>query len=162
MDLKLTSPVLAALVLFAACCPHPIHAASPDNPCTFVTSAQVSAALGVTMADAKREAPTLCQWQPANSPNPLTTKRAAVVLVAARAYAFAKAPIAHGFTSTPASGVCDEAIYSIAHDSSGSTTAALYAKKASVYFVVHVYGVADQSKAMDMEKTLAVEACAAM
>ena len=59
----------------------------------------------------------------------------------------------------PASNVGDDAVYAVSVDASGYSTAQLHVKKGSTYFVVHVYGFPDQTKVMEIEKSLALQVC---
>jgi hypothetical protein len=59
----------------------------------------------------------------------------------------------------PASGICDDAVYAVSAGVTPGADTSLYVKKGSSYFVVHIYGFPDQAKVMDMQKTLATQAC---
>ena len=72
---------------------------------------------------------------------------------------FAKTPVVSSTKAVPASGVGDDAVYAVSVDASGYSAAQLFVKKGSTYFVVHVPGFPDQTKAMAIEKTLALQAC---
>ena len=130
------------------------YAAPETDPCSLLTQQQVGAALGTNVEAAHRVAPRLCEWSAPNQPNSINAKKVAITISNERAYGFAKTPVVSDVKATPASGICDDAVYSLA-----AGTASLYVKKGTSYFVVHVYGFPEQNKVMAMEKTLAVQAC---
>jgi hypothetical protein len=135
----------------------PAWAAS--DPCSLLTPAQVSAVLG-TPVEAAKDSPLLCSWSAPGPPNPMNAKKVALVLSTARAFGFAKTPVASSAKTMPASGVGDDAVSSIAVGVDPGPGTALYVKKGNSYFVIHVYGIPDQAQVMAMEKTLALEVCA--
>ena len=53
----------------------------------------------------------------------------------------------------------DDAVYAVTPGVTAGLGTSLYVKKGNSYFVVHVYGFPEQTKAMGMEKTLAIQAC---
>ena len=76
-----------------------------------------------------------------------------------RAFGYAKTPVVSSVKTMPASCICDDAVYAVTPGVSPGLGTSLYVKKGSSYFVLHVYGFPDQTKAMAMEKTLALQAC---
>ena len=159
MNSKLKSiAVIVAVFFLAMCLSAPAYAAPPTDPCSLLTQAQVSTVLGTDVEPGKRVAPTMCGWS-AQKPNSSNAKKVALLISNANAFGFAKTPVVGSESAAPASGICDDAVYSFpAGIKSGSATA-LYVKKGSSYFTVHVYGFPDQATAMKMEKTLALDAC---
>jgi hypothetical protein len=161
MNLRLTCSVILGisfgLMLCSAQTAHP--GGSATDPCSLLTQAQVSAVLGTNVEAAKRVTPGMCGWSAPNQPNSINAKKIAVVMSNARAFGFAKTPVVSSEKAEPANGVCDDAVYSFPTGSKSGLATALFVKKGSSYFAVHVYGVPDQVKAMAMEKTLAVDAC---
>lgn len=153
---------LAAVVLlfsFSICSGRGAHGAPPPDPCSLLTQAQVSAVLGATVEAPQHVAPTLCQWSTPKPPNPANARRVMLTISSERAFGFAKTPVAKSTKAVPASGIGDDAVYAISADAAGYSTAQLHVKKGDAYFVVHVYGFPDQTKIMELEKTLAQQAC---
>src|SRR6266567_6181770 len=70
------------------------------------------AVFGINVDPAQRIAPKLCQWSAPNQPNSMNAKKVAITLVDARAFGYAKTPITKSVTTTPASGIGDDAVYS--------------------------------------------------
>ncbi|HTC62136.1 MAG TPA: hypothetical protein VK709_04790 [Candidatus Saccharimonadales bacterium] len=153
---------LAVLVFFCAlniCSPRAAHAAPASDPCALITQAQVSAVLGATVGAPQHDAPTMCQWSTSTQPNSMNVKKVVLILSRERAFGFAKTPISSSEKAVPASGIGDDAVYAVAAGVPAGPNTSLFVKKGNSYFVVHVYGVPDQAKVMDMEKTLATQAC---
>jgi hypothetical protein len=155
------SSIVAFVLLFilSVCGSRPTYAAPPSDPCALLTQARVSAVLGVSVEVAQHVAPTLCQWSAPNQPNSINAKKVALTISNERAFGYAKTPVVKSVKTIPASGICDDAVYALTPGVTPGLGVALYVKKANSYFVVHVYGFPDQTKAVDMEKTLAVQAC---
>jgi hypothetical protein len=133
--------------------PRATLAAAPTDPCSLLTTAEVSAALGVTVP-APKPPGKICRWAPADS----KPGGPAVVLTLqdAQAFEFAKAPASSAnVTKTPVSGIGDDAVF----NTIGVVTAMLMVKKGETYFEVHVYGFpVEETKAR--ETTLAREVVA--
>lgn len=140
---------IGALFVLVACTSRPAYCA-PD-PCSLLTQAHVSAALGVQVGEGRLVVPTICEWAAPGESAP-RAKKVLITLQGPQAFAYAKMPVGHGITKTPVSGIGDDAVY-------GTTPGAptvLTVKKGNVVFVVHVTGLPDdQTKAK--EKTLALE-----
>jgi hypothetical protein len=132
---------------------------APSDPCALLTQAEVSAILGTNVEVAQRIAPTLCQWSAPNQPNSMNGKKVTITVSNETAFGYAKTPITKSVKTIPASGIGDDAVYAIMGGVTPGLGTSLYVKKANSYFVVHVYGFPDQSKAMAMEKALAIQAC---
>jgi hypothetical protein len=79
-----------------------------------------------------------------------------------RAFGYATTPVVSSVKTLPASGICDDAIYTVSPGVTPGLGASLHVKKGSSYFVLHVYGFPDQSKAMATEKSLAIQACSSL
>jgi hypothetical protein len=160
MDSKYSALAVVAFLFSLSICSSHVASASPAlDPCSLLTQAQVSAALGATVEAPQRVAPTLCQWSTLKQPNSINIKKAIVSISSERAFGFAKAPVASHTKAVPANGVGDDAVYVVSVDASGQSTVQLDIKKGSTYIVVHVYGFPDQPKVMEIEKTLALQAC---
>jgi hypothetical protein len=151
--------LLIALISFTLtfCGTPAAYGAPPSDPCSLLTQAQVSAVFGVNVEPAQHIAPRLCQWSAPNQPNSMNAKKVTVVLQDARAFSYAKTPITQKITTTPASGIGDDAVYSTLPGVTPGLGITLNVKKGDSYFAVHVYGFTGEAKAMAMEKTLALE-----
>lgn len=160
MDSKY-SPVVGFALLCALCiCWSPaVYAVPTSDPCSLLTQAQVSAVLGVDVEAPQHVAPKLCQWSAPNQPNSINAKKVALTISNERAFGYAKTPVVSSVKTVPASGICDDAVYAVTTGVASGLGTSLYVKKGNSYIVVHIYGFADQTKAMDMEKTLATQAC---
>ncbi len=153
---------LAAVVFllsFGICSARDAYGAPPPDPCSLLTQAQVSAALGAIVEAPHLDAPKLCRWATPKQPNPVNARTVILTISSERAFGFAKTPVVSSTKAVPASDVGDDAVYAVSVDASGYSTAQLYVKKGGAYFVVHVYGFPDQTKIMEIEKTLALQAC---
>ena len=146
--------VFRALCVLAACGSYASYGAPASDPCSLLTPAQVSAVLGVDVEAGHRIAAKACEWSAPGQPTP-NAKKVTVNVQDARAFEYAKMPVGHGITKTPASGIGDDAVYS----TTPSLGPVLTVKKAGVAFVVHVYGFPlDQiDEIKNKEKTLALE-----
>jgi hypothetical protein len=121
-------------------------AQSATAPCSLLTSAQVTAAVGVSVGAAQPIANTGCSW---TAPHMIVT----VSLWDGSKWDRMKTP-APGMNRTPVSGLGDDAFYTMLGSASGNQIATLSVKKGSTAYLIKVYGpnVTDQ---MSMEKTLA-------
>ncbi|HXY32394.1 MAG TPA: hypothetical protein VEI06_16955 [Gemmatimonadaceae bacterium] len=130
----------------------PVSHTDPNDACSLLTQAQVSAALGLTMDMGRRVVynnPKMCAWAPpggatANGP------KVTLTLVTSDAFDRSKTP-ANGATMTPVKGVGDEAFYI----TGAGTTTALSVRKGTSTFQVRVGGFQGE-KAMQIAKTLAM------
>ncbi len=131
--------------------------AAPIDACALITQAEVSAALGVTVAAGKHEVepdPNQCIWIEAGK-DMGTGKLAALALETPLRFKFETAPM-KGMKLEPLPGVGDAAVYIIG---TGVFPPALSVKKGESAFQVRVQGFPnDQIKAM--EKALALKAVA--
>jgi hypothetical protein len=160
MNLNYPSLVSSAFLCASSLCSSPTaYAVPPSEPCSLLTQAQVSAALGIEVEAAQHIAPTLCQWSAPNQPNSINGKKVVLSISNERAWGYAKTPVVSSVTTMPASGICDDAVYTTIKGVTPGLGTALYLKKGNSYFVIQVYGFPDQAKAMAMEKTLATQAC---
>ena len=123
--------------------------AAPPDPCSLLTAAQVSAALGATAGEGKAVTPTYCQW---TAPG----KTVALTISDAQRFAYAKMPVnSPSITKTPVSGVGDEAVYGTTAGQAASITV----KKGDSYFAVNLMGV-PMSNAQAVATQLAKEVLA--
>jgi hypothetical protein len=148
---------LVALVL-ATCltvvCGVARAAAAPTDPCSLLSQAQVSAALGVSVGAGKATG-KICRWagpagQPGRSPALVLTMQDA------KAFEFAKAPSKSAtLVKTSAPGIGDDAVINTV----GVVTATLTVKKGDTYFELLVY-VFPVDETRTKETTLAKEVVA--
>ena len=113
----------------------PANASPPGDPCSLLTPAQVSGALGIEVGAGQPIATTVCEWGLPGAPS-LKTKKVTVTLESEAAFANAKLPVGHGIIKVPATGIGDDAVF-------GTTpkyATTLAVKKGDVYFIVHVWG----------------------
>ncbi len=160
MHSKYSSFAAVAFFCFLGICsPNATHAATASDPCSLITQVQVSAVLGISVETPQHTAATMCEWSAPSQPKTANAKKAVLIISRERAFGFAKSPIVSSEKAIPASGIGDDAVYAVAAGISPGPNTSLYVKKGSSYFVVHVYGIPDQTKVMAMEKALAAEAC---
>lgn len=130
--------------------------AAPPNPCSLLTTAEVSAVLGVNVGAGQNRASTLCEWSEPGKSGP-GGKKVTLTMQEARAFEYAKMQIGGGITKTQASGIGDDAVFG----TTPKVAAVLTVKKGDVVFVVRVYGFPiDPGKTLEevqaKEKTLAL------
>lgn len=161
MKTKIAVAVATWLVLLATALV--VHAAPPSDACSLLTSAQVSAVLGVSVGGGEKIAPSstsVCGWE---VPGEKKMDRKRVVLsiytqmgsrTPLQRFNAAKTPV-QGITKESVSGVGDEAIFAT---TPGLGTGLIF-RKGDAAFDLRVYGFAiDQLKAK--EKTLAQDVLA--
>jgi hypothetical protein len=146
--------VLAMCLGLVCAVPRAADAARGD-PCSLLTQAQVSAALGVSVSAGKPAGSKICRWA-APGGRPGVSPALVLTIHDAKEFEFAKAPAKNSsLVKTPAPGIGDEAVLNTV----GTVTAVLFVKKGDTYFELHVYGFPiDQTKTL--ETTLAKEAVA--
>jgi hypothetical protein len=123
------------------------------DPCSLLTVAQVSAALGDKVDAGKPIYTDGCSWHAASARTMVTIKFETVTF-----FSELKTRIHPGIAHTPVAGVGDDAFYL----SMGTTISNLTVKKGNQAFVVRVYGVSDQAKQRDIEKAIAKAVVAKM
>lgn len=123
----------------------------PSDPCGQVTAAQVSAALGETVAAGQKAGTKTCSWS-ANKP---THQVVSLMYSPPGDWSTRKTRLMPGVTKTNVSGIGDEAF---AETAANFTT--LYVKKGSTIFMVRVYGVPDPGKQLAIEKPIALAVAA--
>jgi hypothetical protein len=121
-------------------------AAAQAAPCSLLTSAQVTAAVGVSVGEAQPIANTGCSW---TAPHMIVT----VSLWDGSKWDKMKTPVP-GMNRTPVSGLGDDAFYTTMGSASDKQFATLSIKKGGTAYLIKVYGPA-VSEQMSMEKTLA-------
>ena len=123
---------------------------SPIDPCSLLTTAQVSSAIGGAADAGKPIRTTGCQWS-SRSPKAMVT----ILFEDPNTFASMKAASSPGIVKTPLAGVGDDAFYK-----SLGTFTTLTVKKGHVMFVMHVYGFPDAAKQKEIEKSLATDVVA--
>jgi hypothetical protein len=135
--------VVSVLVSFG---PRVAGAQVPSNPCAQVTAAEVSAALGETVAAGQQAGTKTCSWS-ATKP---THQIVSLMYSPPGDWNTRKTRLTPGVTKASVSGVGDEAF---ALTAANFTT--LYVKKGSTIFMVRVYGVPDVGRQLAIEKPIA-------
>jgi hypothetical protein len=137
-------PVVAFLLIASG--PRATGAQAPRDPCAQVTAAQVSAALGETVAAGQQAGTKTCSWS-ANKP---THQIVSLMFSPPGDWNTRKTRLMPGVTKASVSGVGDEAF---AETAANFTT--LYVKKGSTIFMVRVYGVPDVGRQLAIERPIA-------
>jgi hypothetical protein len=140
--------LLIALISFTLtfCGTPAAYGAPPSDPCSLLTQAQASAVFGVNVEPA----------QPAE----LDEREKSYGRAAGRAGVFLCQDADHQkITTTPASGIGDDAVYSTLPGVTPGLGTTLNVKKGDSYFAVHVYGFTGEAKAMAMEKDPGARNC---
>jgi hypothetical protein len=137
---------IVACVCVSAALGSKTAAAQSAAPCSLLTSAQVTAAVGVNVGAAQPIATTGCSW---SAPHVIVT----VSLWDGSKWDQMKAP-APGMNRTAVSGLGDDAFYTTMGPASGKQFATLSVKKGSTAYLLKVYGP-NLTEQMSMEKTLA-------
>lgn len=137
--------VLVCICIFAAL-GSKTAAAQSVAPCSLLTSAQVTAAVGVSVGAAQPIATTGCSW---SAPHMIVT----VSLWDGSKWDSMKTPVP-GMNRTPVPGLGDDAFYTTMGPASGKQFVTLSVKKGSTAYLIKVYGP-NVTEQMSMEKTLA-------
>jgi hypothetical protein len=142
--------VIAAIVI-AGAATAPANAAPPDDACSLLTQAQVSAAVSVSVGAGAYQGTykKTCTWN-AVSPATKSAKWVTLMLEGLDAYQAGKLAPVKTIVVTPISGIGDDAYYLAVGPNVG-----LIAKKGNVAFKVAVYGDIPIENKQSMEKTLA-------
>ena len=121
-------------------------AAQAVAPCSLLTSAQVTAVVGVSVGAAQPIANTGCSW---SGPHMIVS----VSLWDGSKWDRMKTPMP-GMNRTAVSGLGDDAFYTTMGPASGTQFATLSIKKGATAYLIKVYGPS-MTEQMSMEKTLA-------
>jgi hypothetical protein len=122
------------------------EAQAPSDPCAQITAAQVSTALGETVAAGQQAGTKTCSWS-ATKP---THQVVSLMYSPPGDWNTRKTRLMPGVTKAAVSSVGDEAF---ALTAANFTT--LYVKKGSTVFMVRVYGVPDPDRQLAIEKPIA-------
>jgi hypothetical protein len=142
---------ITGVICVLACMGSKTAAAQSAAPCSLLTSAQVSAAVGVTAGAGTPIANTGCSWT-VTSPHIIVT----LSLWDGGKWDQMKAPLP-GMTKTPVSGLGDDAVFTAMGPDAKFTT--LSVKKGGTVYTFKVYGV-DAPKQRSTEQALAANALA--
>lgn len=153
MQSKHTVLVAAFVSLLVSTGARDASAQAPSNPCSPLTAAQVSAALGETVSAGRQGPPPTCTWE-ANTP-----KHEIVTLMYSPPgdWNTRKTHQIPGMSMAPVSGVGDDALAM-----SAGTLTTLFVKKGSVTFMVRVYGVPDSARQLAIETPIAKQVASAL
>ena len=114
--------------------------AAPPDPCTLLTAAQASAALGATVPAGKPLAPTVCEWKEEGKAGAALLRLDITVITPER---FARTKSATIGTVTNVNGIGDDAYYATLK--SGQTiNTGLSVKKGGTAVVIRVMGIGGQ------------------
>lgn len=131
--------------------------ASAPDPCSYLTTAQVSAALGIPVADGKLVVPKLCFWQGTGQ---MDGKKVALTILTMDGFNTGKTPLS-GTEKPAVSGVGEDAYYKYWAEPRYDKIKVvdLDVKKGSIVFGIEVTGFPlNQGKAI--AKTLATQVAA--
>ena len=143
---SVSARVAVVMSLLVASSVRAANAQAPSDPCAQLTPAQVSAALGETVAAGQKAGTKTCSWS-ANKP---THQVVSLMYSPPGDWSTRKTRLMPGVTKANLSGVGDEAF---AETAANFTT--LYVKKGSTIFMVRVYGVPDPVRQLAIEKPIA-------
>jgi hypothetical protein len=138
--------IIGIVCAIAALSPRAAAAQSNPVPCSLLTQAQVSTAVGLSMGAGQPIATTGCSWSAGHV-------TATLSLWDATKWDKMRAPLP-GMTKTPVGGMGDDAVFATVGDA-GKQLITLTVKKGKTAFMFRIYGVEKASNQMSMEKTLA-------
>ncbi len=143
--------VIAAIFIVGAASAPSAKAAPPEDACSLLTQAQVSAAVSVSVGTGAYQGTykKTCTWN-AVSPATKSAKYVTLMLEGLDAYQAGKLAPVKTIVVTLISGIGDEAYYLAVGPNVG-----LIVKKGDVAFKVALYGDLPMEKKQAMEKTLA-------
>lgn len=151
---SLAALIVAIFIVAAATAPS-ASAAPPDDACSFLTQAQVSAALGVSVDAGSHMPPKylrMCSWVQINVPT--GGKNVTLMLKTVNDFNNAKTSMAGPSSPiTPVGGIGDDAYYA----AMGTRMVVLFAKKGNVAFNLTVGGGLPIDQQNAIEKTLALQ-----
>lgn len=127
---------VASFILATAGSPA-ICAAPPANPCTLLTSAQITSALGVPVGAGQGFMNKICKWSPATpEKGSAQPKKVMLTMLNAQHWSSTIMPVGNGIVKTHVSGLGDDAIYG----TTPGLPTVLDVKKGNVAFQVVVVG----------------------
>jgi len=137
--------IVIPIFVLLALGPHAVAAAPPAEPCSQVTAAQVSTALGETVGEGQKSNTVTCTWIADKPKHQVVT----VMYSPPGDWDRRKRPMP-GVTKTNVPGLGDDAM---AETAANFTT--LYVKKGTTTFMVRVYGIADPARQLAIEQPIA-------
>lgn len=151
MPSKISLGAVIAATFIAGAATAPANAAPPDDACSLLTQAQVSAAVSASVGAGAYQGTykKTCTWN-AVSPATKSAKWVTLMLEDLDAYQAGKQAPVKAIVVTPISRIGDDAYYLAVGPNVG-----LIVKKGNVAFKVAVYGDIPMENKQAMEKTLA-------
>jgi hypothetical protein len=151
MPSKISLGAVIAAIFIAGAATAPANAAPPDDACSLLTQAQVSAAVSVSVGAGAYQGTykKTCTWN-AVSPATKSAKWVTLMLEGLDTYQAGKLAPVKTIVVTPISGIGDDTYYLSVGPNVG-----LIVKKGNVAFKVAVYGDIPIENKQSMEKTLA-------
>jgi hypothetical protein len=151
MPSKISLGAVIAAIFIAGAATAPANPAPPDDACSLLTQAQVSAAVSVSVGAGAYQGTykKTCTWN-AVSPATKSAKYVTLMLEGVDAYQAGKLAPVKTIVITRISGIGDDAYYLAVGPNVG-----LIVKKGNVAFKVAVYGDIPIENKQVMEKTLA-------
>ncbi len=151
MPSKISLGAVIAAIFIAGAATAPANAAPPDEACSLLTQAQVSAAVSVSVGAGAYQGTykKTCTWN-AVSPATKSAKWVTLMIEGLDTYQAGKLAPVKTIVVTPISGIGDDAYYLSVGPNVG-----LIVKKGNVAFKVAVYGDIPIENKQAMEKTLA-------
>lgn len=138
--------VVTATVLLSASAAVAFGAQAPADPCSEITAAQVSTALGETVAAGQKSNSVTCAWI-ADKP---THQVVSLMYSPPGDWNTRKSRPMVGVTKNPVNGVGDDAMAETL-----GTFVTLYVKKGNTTFMVRVYGVPDPARQLAIQTAIA-------
>lgn len=156
-SISLTICIMTAL---SVCGSRAAFGATPSDPCSLLTAAQVGAVLGVQVSNGNHVLRRLCEWSTLSSLAP-SPKKLTITFESVQAFEYTKTKVGNGITKVPLSGLGDAAI----QGTTPKLATTLTVKKGDLVFVIHVWGFPiDPGEHLDqvqaMERALAIKALA--
>jgi hypothetical protein len=140
----------AAAAVLAVGTAGPAEAVFRADPCSLLTTAQVSSAIGGQAQPGKPISTTGCSWS-STAPKAMVT----ISFDHLATFDSLKAASSPVVQKTIITGVGDDAFYKTM-----GPMITLTVKKGNTYFVMRVYGISDPAKVREIERTLAIGAAA--
>ena len=116
------------------------------DPCSLLTTVQVSEALGTAAGASEPVALNYCQWSAGD-------RKVTILLESPQGFAYAKSAPAAGVERTPCAGLGDDAVFTV----TAGRGPVLTVKKSATIFSVEVRGFRRAETARSIEKALAWE-----
>jgi hypothetical protein len=150
---KISLAAVSAVIFMAGAAREPSANAAPDDACSLLTQAQVSAAVSVSVGAGQHQGTykKTCTWYTTSNAAE-GAKYVTLMLQGLDAFQAGKLALVKTIVVTPASGIGDDAYYLAVGPNVG-----LIVKKGNAAFKVAVYGQLPLEKKQAIEKTLALQ-----